>query len=220
VTISENTAAGQVEMARAAAGVGAGWIVLQPPPVRGAPEPELLRFYGRVADQVVLPVGIQNAPEYIGIGVSNRGFRELNRLHPNIAILKAEGPAATYIAPLVEETGGAFRLFNGRNGIDLTDSLRAGCHGIIPGVETADAQARIYELMRQGNDAQADAEFAGLLPLLSFLMQTIDHLLCYGKRLAARRLGLGPVHDRTPAQVPAPFALQVMQHWSAALPPL
>lgn len=220
VTISENTMAGQVEMARAAAAAGAAWVVLQPPPVRGAPEAELLRFYGAVADKVALPVGIQNAPEYIGMGVSNRGFAELNRQHPNVAILKAEGPAATYIAPLVAETGGVFRLFNGRNGIDLTDSLRAGCHGIIPGVETADVQARLYELMQQKNEAQADAEFATLLPLLSFLMQSIDHLLCYGKRLAARRLGLGTVHDRTPAQQPTPFALRVMHHWSAALPPL
>ncbi|MDP6345306.1 MAG: dihydrodipicolinate synthase family protein, partial [Alphaproteobacteria bacterium] len=93
VTIAENNTAGQIAMAKAAAELGAQWVVLQPPPVRGASEAELIRFYGQVAEQSPLPVGIQNAPEYIGIGVSNAGFAELHRQHPNINILKAEGPA-------------------------------------------------------------------------------------------------------------------------------
>jgi len=215
-TIAENSIAGQVAMARAAAGAGAGWVVLQPPPVKGASEAELIRFYGAVADQSPLPVGIQNAPEYIGIGLSNTGFAELRRRHPNVQVIKAEGPAV-YIAELAAATGGAYRLFNGRNGIDLVDSLRAGCDGVIPGVETVDRQSAIYELMRQGREAEADQAFAELLPLLSFLMHSIDHLLCYGKRLAARRIGLGEVHDRTPALRPTPFGLEVMQRWSKQL---
>ena len=131
VTIAENSVESQVEAAAAAASHGASWVVLQPPPVKGASEAELIQFYGAVADRTSLPVAIQNAPEYIGIGVSNAGFAELNRRHPNVSILKAEGPA-TYIAGLAEETGGVFRIFNGRNGLELVDSLRAGCHGPDP----------------------------------------------------------------------------------------
>lgn len=219
VTIAENSIAGQAEMAQAAAQAGAKWVVLQPPPVRGASEAELIRFYGAVAEKSSLPVGIQNAPEYIGIGVSNAGFAELNRRHPNVAIVKAEGPA-TYIDALARDTGGVFCLFNGRNGVELVDSLRAGCQGLIPGVESCDAQARIFELFRKGEEAEADRQYADLLPLLHFLMQGIDHLLCYGKRLAARRLGLGEVFDRTPAVQPTPFGLAVTERWSRRLPAL
>ena len=218
VTIAEANISGQVEMARAAEAAGAAWVVLQPPPVKGASEDELINFYGAVADASPLPVGIQNAPEYIGIGVSNAGFAELHRRHPNVQILKAEGPA-TYIAGLVEATGGVFRMFNGRDGMELVDSLRAGCHGIIPGVETVDVQSRIFDLMRQGEEEAADRAFAEILPLLSFLMHSIDHLLCYGKRLAARRIGLGEVHDRPPAQAPTEFGLGVLQRWSRELAP-
>lgn len=219
VTIAENSVAGQVEMAQAAAQAGAKWVVLQPPPVRGASEAELIRFYGAVAERCPLPVGIQNAPEYIGIGVSNAGFAELNRRHPNVAIVKAEGPA-TYIDALARDTGDVFCLFNGRNGVELVDSLRAGCQGLIPGVESCDAQARIFELFRRGEEPEADRQYAELLPLLHFLMQGIDHLLCYGKRLAARRLGLGAVHDRAPAVQPTPFGLAVTERWSKRLPAL
>ena len=39
-------------MARAAERLGAGWVILQPPPVAGLPEIEYVRFLGAVADQV------------------------------------------------------------------------------------------------------------------------------------------------------------------------
>nr|NIS40898.1 dihydrodipicolinate synthase family protein [Desulfuromonadales bacterium] len=103
---------------------------------------------------------------------------------------------------------------NGRAGIDITDSLRAGCHGIVPGVETCDRQARIYELMASGEAQKADQLFAEILPLLSFLMLGIEHFICYGKRLAARRLGIDKVHDRTPAQPPTDIGLEALGRWS------
>ena len=55
--------------------------------------------------------------------------------------------AALEVARLVEETQGAFRILNGRGGLELTDNLRAGCVGMIPGLESADLQARIFDLM-------------------------------------------------------------------------
>ena len=70
VTIAETSVAGQTGIANYAADLGAAWVVLQPPPVKGATEAGLIDFYGAVADSAPLPVGIQNAPEYIGIGVS------------------------------------------------------------------------------------------------------------------------------------------------------
>jgi len=216
VTVSDNTVGGQIESVRRAADAGAAWAVLQPPPVKSASEAALIDFFGAVGDAAPIPIGIQNAPEYLGIGLSNAGLIELNRRHPNVAVLKAEGPVLT-IARLAEAAGGAFTLFNGRNGIELLDSLRAGCAGMIPGVETCDVQSRIFELHRAGKDDEADAAFRQVLPLLHFLMNTIDHLLCYGKRLAARRIGLGEVRDRGPAEAPHPAGLRVLDHWSRGL---
>ena len=59
--------------------------------------------------------------------------------------------------------------------------------------------------------------FTEVLPLLSFLMISIDHLICYGKRLASQRLGLGEPRDRAPAQHPTPFGLDVLARWSRSL---
>ena len=52
---------------------------------------------------------------------------------------------------MIEETDGAYQVFNGRAGIELTESLRAGCVGLIPGAETADVQAAIYDLVLAGD---------------------------------------------------------------------
>ena len=200
VTVAEANAPAQIAFVKAAADLGAGWVILQPPPVRGVPETEYLRFFGAAADQAVVPVAIQNAPAYIGIGLSNAGLKTLAHHHPNVSLLKAESPAIE-VSRLIEEVDGAFRIFNGRAGLELTDNLRAGCVGMIPALDALDVQVRVFDLMRTGRSEDEDAAERldrSILPLIVFLMQSIEHLLCYGKRLTARRLGRGEVHDRLP----------------------
>jgi 4-hydroxy-tetrahydrodipicolinate synthase len=219
VTVAEPSIPGQVEMARAAERLGAGWVILQPPPVAGLPETEYVRFLGAVADRVSLPVAIQNAPGYLGVALSNAGLRELHRQHPNVCLLKGEGPAVT-IRRLIEETEGAFRVLNGRGGLELPDNLRAGCAGLIPAPECFDVQVRIFELMRTGrpgDEAEAERLYREILPLIVFLMQSVETFLCYGKRVTARRLGLREVHDRPPAQPPTPFGLASAERYAAGL---
>ena len=219
VTLTENTVQGQQNMLAHAVSHGAAWAVMQPPPVKSASSEALITFFGAVADTATIPMGIQNAPEYIGIGLQNAALREMNRRHPQINILKAEGDAL-YCRRMVEDTEGVFTLFNGRNGIDLIDTLRAGFHGMIPGPDATDVQSQIYEMFQQGRIDDAKKAFQHILPLQLFVMISIDHLLCYGKRLTARRLGLGEVFDRGPSQPPHPFGLEILDNWSRHLGPL
>jgi 2-keto-3-deoxy-L-arabinonate dehydratase len=100
------------------------------------------------------------------------------------------------------------------------DMLRAGFAGVIPSPDACDREARIYQLYRAGDIAGAEAAFRDILPLLMFLMISVEHLVCYGKRLTARRCGIGDVHDRGPAVVPHPFGLETMDFWSRDLGPL
>lgn len=218
VTVAEANTYDQIAFARFAAQCGAEWVILQPPPVKGASEAELIRFFGAVADAAPVPIAIQNAPEYIGIGLSNAGLKSLGRHHANVTVLKAEG-SAVQLARTIEETDGHFDLFNGRGGKELTDSLRAGCVGLIPGFETVDVQSRIFELMKADQHA-AERLFQDVLPLLSFLMDSIDHFLAYGKRLAARRLHLPAVHDRAPSVHVTPFGESLLERLSTHLGPL
>jgi 4-hydroxy-tetrahydrodipicolinate synthase len=222
VTVAEPSVHGQAAFVRAAKDAGADWVILQPPAVSGMGEGELLRFFGAVADTTDLPVAIQNAAQFLGVGLSNAGLRALNRQHPNVCLLKGEAPAHV-IERVVADTEGAYRIFNGRGGMELPDVLRAGCIGMIPAPECFDVQVAIYELMREERpeaDAEAERRYREILPLIVFMMSSIDTFVCYGKRIVARRLGIDVVHDRAPAQRPTEFGLLMAERLSAGLGPL
>lgn len=219
VTVSAPTVDAQVEFARFAQSHGAQWVILQPPPERNVGDDFLVRFFGAVADQVEIPVAVQNAPEYIGVGLTPEGIVTLARNHPNFRVLKGEGPALV-IRRVIEQTDGQVTVFNGRGGLELVDNLRAGCAGMIPATDTFDRQARIFDLHAAGREAEAEQLYRETLPAIVFVMQSLDTLHTYGKRIAAQRLGLGQVHDRVPALAPEAFGLACARRYADALGPL
>ena len=220
ITVFGTTPAEQIGFVRAAAEADADWVILQPPQT-GVPitEDQLVEFFGAVADAAPLPVAIQNAPQYIGVGLTSAGLDRLSRDHPNVSLLKAEG-SAVETRSLIELTRGRMAVFQGRGGMEFIDVMRAGCVGMIPSVESCRVQARIFELMQTGraeDEAAAERLYAELAPLIMFLMQSVDQFLCYGKRLTARRIGLAEVHDRAPAQIPTPFGLACLARHAEVL---
>ena len=220
VTIAEPSIEAQIDFAGRAKAAGAAWLILQPPPVKAVPEAALIRFFGAVAERVDLPVAIQNAPEYLGVGLSAAGIAALNRAHPNVAMVKVEA-TATAVQCLFAETEGRMDIFNGRAGIDMVESLRAGAVGFVPGGESYDVLTAIYNDLTapDGNPARGAALYREMLPLLSFLMESIDHFLLYGKHLLALRLGAeGDCFlPRAPHAEPLPFSLAFLQAEAARM---
>ena len=220
VTVFGHSVDQQIRFAKMAQSSGADWLILQPPPVKGLSEADWLDFFGRVMDSTSLPVAIQNAPEYLGVGLSVKGLMDLQQRHPNFTLLKGEGPAGT-MAEVIRAMQGKLSVFNGRGGLELTDNLRAGCVGMVPAPECVDRQIRIFELMAEGGtEAESEAErlYQEILPVIVFVMQSIEHFLCYGKRILAARLGLD-VHDRLPSMTPTAFGLERVQAYAKMLGP-
>jgi 2-keto-3-deoxy-L-arabinonate dehydratase len=219
VTVAENSVAGQIEFAKLAKERGADWLVLQPPPVSHIGEDQLLSFFGAVIDKIDLPAGIQNAPQYLGIGLSNAGLRELARRHANFVVAKTECSGVA-LAQLVEETEGLFDVFNGRGGFELPDVVRAGAAGIIPGGESFDIFVKAYDAMRAGREEDALSHYKEVLPLIVFLEESIDHLVTYGKRVLAMRLGVEAGVSPLPSTVCTEFGLASIRRFAEALPRL
>jgi 4-hydroxy-tetrahydrodipicolinate synthase len=218
VTVGGDSVEAQVQFAQFAVDAGAAWVILQPPSVRNAVEEFFIDFFGRVAEQVRVPVAIQNAPEYLGVGLSAEGVNTLNRRVPNFSILKGEGPVLS-IRRMIEATEGRVSVFNGRAGLELIDNLRAGCAGMIPATDTFDRQARIFDYMQAGREEEAELLYREILPTIVFTMQSVDHLVCYAKRIAALRLGLGAVYDRSPGMLPTDFGIACVERYAKALGP-
>ncbi len=214
-TIFGASVAEQTAQLRHAEAVGAEWVILQPPPVGSYGAAEYIDFFGRVAGATHLPSGIQNAPAFLGRGLSADGIALLVRDHPNIRVLKVEG-AAVEIERVIAVTGDRVPVLNGRGGLELIDNLRAGCAGLILAPDIIDYAVLAYDRFRAGDEAGAEQAYARLLPAASFVMQSIESLVCYGKRVFALRAGLA-VHDRRPSLRPTPFGLERAAHYVASL---
>jgi 4-hydroxy-tetrahydrodipicolinate synthase len=202
VTVAESNLPDMIETARFARESGASWVILQPPRQPGTPD-DLIRFFGAIADAVDCPVGIQNAPEFLGIGLSPADLLTLHSAHPNVQVVKAESSAVT-VANVIEAVGGRMKVLNGRAGLELTDNFRAGVDGMIPGIETIDLQVGVERAMRAGDEAKAEALYRQALPALTFIMQGLAQFVLYGKLIAAHRLGLAPSGNRLPSDTATP----------------
>jgi 4-hydroxy-tetrahydrodipicolinate synthase len=209
VTIGEKTVADQIAFARRARDFGATWVILQPPSLPGITEPELLNFFGSVADALDIPVAVQNNPVNLAVSLSPEALVTLNRVHPNISLLKGEGFSVD-IARVIEGTAGAMRVFGGHGGIEFMSLLRSGGAGLIPAPDFLKPQVAIFELWQQGTpEAIAEAErlHREILPAIVFMSRSVPAMLCYGKRLFAKQASLGEPIDRAPALVPTSFGL-------------
>lgn len=193
----------QIEQVRAAEDAKADWVILQPPMAGSFGAAEYIRFFGRVAAATSLPVAIQNAPAYMGRGLSAEDIRSLVAQHPNIVLVKGEGPA-TEIRQLIEITENRLPVMNGRGGLELIDNLRAGCGGMILAPDVIDLMLRAYENFIAGDEPAAERAYRDALPAIVFIMQSLESLICYGKRVFGARAGI-TIHDRAPAMRPTAF---------------
>lgn len=216
-TIFGSSVAEQIELVRAAERNGADWVILQPPMVGSFGAAEYIRFFGRVAEATSLPVAIQNAPAYMGRGLSAEDIRELVRQHPNIRLIKGEG-SVVEIERLIAVTEGRLPILNGRGGLELVDNFRAGCVGMILAPDTIDYALRAHERYTAGDEAGAEAAYREVLPAIVFIMQSIETLLCYGKRIFGARAGIA-IHDRGPALRPTEFGLKLVERYARELGP-
>ena len=217
VTISGDTVDAQAALADFAARHGARWLILQPPRDRSQAEAFYFDFFAEVLARTDLPCAIQNAPEYLGIGLTPESIARLAGKRANFVLLKGEGPVVRMRAVIDANPGLA--VFNGRGGLELIDNLRAGCAGMIIGADSFDWQARAYDAFVGGDAERAEHLYRTLLPGVVFMMQSIDHLVCYGKRICAHRLGL-VVHEREPALAPSPFGIDCARRFADLLGPL
>ena len=188
VTVYGDTITEQIEFSKRAIQSGASALMLQPPSQK-MDDAKLVGFFSKIISAVDCPVGIQNAPEFLGFGLSNESLIALANDHENFTIAKLECNAVN-LESVASDLGDSVMLFNGRCGLELPDNLRAGACGLIPAIDTVDKTSEIFAEFTSGNEELADKLYADLLPVLCFVMQGIPHFLTYGKMLAAARLGI------------------------------
>jgi 2-keto-3-deoxy-L-arabinonate dehydratase len=220
VTVTGDTLDAQVALANYAVERGASWLIFQPPSMRDKPESFYFDFFAAAMQCTGAPAGIQNAPEYLGVGLSAESIVMLASQCPNFRLLKGEGPATTIQRTVdrLRVLGHTLPVFNGRGGQELIDNLRAGCAGLIVAPDTFDRQVAIHRAFTNGLEREAEIFYAQALPAIVFVMQSLDALTCYGKRIAAWRMGFDVQHDRGVA--PTAFGLECARRFATQFGPL
>ena len=118
-----------------------------------------------------MPVGIQNAPALMGqaLGVDGR-IPALITAHPNITHLKGEMPVLQ-LAPRDRGRRRTLTVLNGQAGLEMIDSLRAGCRGFVLAPDMVDHAVRIWRLGRRATRRRPRHAYAAVLPEIVFAMR-------------------------------------------------
>lgn len=215
VTITGNNVDTQRELTLFAIDNGADWLILQPPTVGSFSGDVYLNFFKNVARGFSVPFAIQNAPQYLGRSLTSSDIDKLTDECPQFSLIKAE-VSAIEIANLIKAIGNKLTILNGRGALEITDCLRAGVDGFVLAPDVIDFSKKILDLWEVGDHKSAEEMYQKVLPVIVFIMQSIEHLICYGKRIYGLRSGI-EIYDRAPALVPTKFGLESAAYWSEYL---
>ena len=186
----------------------ADWIILQPLIKKNTTDKDCYNFFKKlipyVGDTIV---GIQNAKEYLGVGLKSKDIIKLYKTYDNFRAIKGESSAAL-IQSEISKYPKDLRVFNGRGGQEIVDNFIVGCRGIVPALENADNFIKIYKYIQNKKFDNAHKEYMKILPSIVFIMQSINSLVCYGKRICAYRMGVKTIYDRSPGMIPTSFGLR------------
>lgn len=217
VTVSGNSVDEQIEFSRFAEGEGADWLILQPPKDRPLSSHELMEFYLEVAGNIEGPFGVQNAPEYLPSFLSDEDILEMSKRADNFICIKAE-TSAEKLSKLINSLDNKLTILNGRGGLEMTDCLRAGCDGFIIAPDVVDHAGLVYKHWQNKKIDDAISAYKFALPAMVFSMQSIDHLLTYGKRMFGARVDID-IFDRPPFLAPTDFGNKSAREWAIELGP-
>ncbi len=176
------------ELARVYEKLGADVISFALPRQFAVGQDDLLRFAGRIADAVSLPILIQDFNPG-GVTIGPEFIRTLHAQHSNFRYAKLEEPLIVdKLVAIRDLMGDTVGIFEGWGGYYMLEALPTGvCCGVMPGVPIADLLNRVYRLHWQGEVAAALDLFAELLPYINFTLQNFELFLQVEKRLLVRR---------------------------------
>ena len=215
VTITGNNVETQRDLASFAIDHGADWLILQPPAVGSFSGDVYLDFFSDVASGFEVPFAIQNAPQYLGRSLTSTDIEKLTDKCPQFSLIKAE-VSAIELANFIKVMGDKLTILNGRGALEITDCLRAGVDGFVLAPDVIDFSKKIFDLWQAGEHKLAEEMYQKVLPVIVFIMQSIEHLICYGKRIYGQRIGM-TIYDRSPALAPTDFGLESVAYWSKYL---
>lgn len=171
--ITAQSAHQAVEFAAFAREVGADGIIAMPPYSARATDDEIVDFYRRIGDAARLPVFIQNYIPPVGTPMSPELCIRIIKEAEYVCYVKEEtqysSHVLTKIAQLAEELpkGKYLGTMGGKAGRYLIDEYKRGACGNMPACDIVDIDAKIWNLLDEGNWEDAIALYEKAVPLMN-----------------------------------------------------
>lgn len=208
VTIQGNSFSEYLKLIDIAKQNNTNWIILQPLIKKNTTDKDCFDFFNKLIPYTNgTIVGVQNAKEYLGVGLSPEDIIILYKKYNNFRAIKGES-SSVFMENEIKKYPKELRVFNGRGGQEIVDNFLVGCRGIVPALDGADKFLKIYKHIQEKDIEKANKEYIKTLPAIVFIMQSINTMICYGKRVCAYRMGIKTVHDRSPGLVPTGFGIK------------
>ena len=208
VTIQGNTFQEYIKLIDVAKKNNADWIILQPLIKKNTKDKDCYHFFNKLIPYTKdTIVGVQNAKEYLGVGLTPKDILKLYNKYENFRAIKGES-SSVFMQNEIKTYPKNLRVFNGRGGQEIVDNFLIGCRGIVPALDSADRFIKIYKHFQKKDILKANEQYKKILPATVFIMQSINTMICYGKRICAYRMGIKKIYDRKPFLAPTEYGIR------------
>ena len=188
--------------------MGADIISFAIPRQFGTTDADLLRYCGRIADAVSIPILIQDFNPG-GPTIDATFIANLHRQHPNFRYAKLEEPLILdKLVAIRDKVGDKVGILEGWGGYYMLEGIPAGIVGIMPGAAYADLLDIIYKARSSSDDCRAYDLFGAVLPMLNFTLQDMELFLQVEKRVLVRRGLLSTPNLRSLTMSPSEAVLE------------
>jgi len=175
---------------------GADAIMVLPPFFLAPNADSVRRHILEVASAVSLPVIIQYAPAQTGYPIAAESFAQLQQEAPNIKCIKVDQVEAGAMVQELQSFG--MDSVVGYMGVNLPHDYECGAIGVMPTVSLCPGFVEIWRLL-VGKDSGALVLHQALLPLLKFMMKSIEFLIASEKQLLQDRGVIRSKYCRRPS---------------------
>lgn len=181
--------------AAAAARLGASALMVLPPFFLSPGEKAVEAHIRGVAAEVDLPVIVQYAPIQTGLHLSVDRLMALHSSHPNLDTIKVDlvpsGPMVTRL------TAAGLQGMVGYMGLSLPEDVERGAVAVMPTASVSRIFVHLWKLLH--DDPEDGRKFhQRFLPLLTFMMQSVEMLVAVEKILLHRRGLIAADYCRAP----------------------
>ena len=176
--------------AKAAEKAGCDGIMAIPPVTTSLPEEAVLKHFRTLAEEVNLPLIVQDASGYVGQAIPLRIYIQLLELYGNEKILfKPEAsPIGPNLSALRDASSGKAKIFEGSGGILLVDSFRRGITGTMPGVDLLDGSVSVWNALVNGDEKTIYRIYFPICAIVALQLQAgLDGFLAIEKFILKHR---------------------------------